>query len=400
MAPVSANRSRDLLRGNVLVLSLVSLLNDVASEMIYPLLPYFLTTTLGAGPAVLGAIEGAAESASSLLKVAAGWFSDRFGRLPLVKAGYGIAASVRPLLALVTAPWQVLAVRLSDRFGKGIRSAPRDALLAESVPPERRGAAFGIHRAADHLGAAIGPLIATALLLLWPGNLRRIFLIAAIPGLLGAALVWRVREARHAPVVSDGPREALAAPFDGAFLRYLAVLVLFTLGNATDAFLLLRATDLGVPIAAVPVLWTVHHLAKTALSLPGGLLADRLGPRRAIAAGWLVYAVTYAAFAFATDAWQVWALFIVYGFFHGLTEAPEKALVAGLAPEGRRGAAFGAYHAAIGIAALPASVAFGLLWTRFGAPVPFLVGAGLALAAALLLPLSLPRAGRPAPGSA
>lgn len=384
-------RVRDLLRGNVLWLSLVSLLNDTASEMIYPLLPFFLTTTLGASATALGIIEGAADSASSLVKLLGGWVSDRFGRRPLVTTGYGIAGAVRPALAAVTAPWQVLVLRLTDRFGKGIRSAPRDALLAESVAPERRGAAFGLHRAADHLGAAIGPLLASALLLLWPGELRRVFLIAAIPGLVAAALVvWKVRETHppHATARARFPGDDARAAFDPAFARFLFILVVFTLGNATDAFLLLRAADLGVPIAAVPILWAVHHVAKSALSVPGGMMADRIGPRRAIAAGWLVYALTYGGFAVAGAAWQAWVLFVVYGAFHALTEAPEKALVARMAPDGRSGAAFGAYHAAIGVAALPASLVFGVLWDRFGPGVPFLVGAGLALLAALLLPLS------------
>jgi MFS family permease len=386
---VSGARVRDLLRGNVLWLSLVSLLNDTASEMIYPLLPFFLVTTLGAGTAVLGAIEGAAESASSLVKLIGGWFSDRFGRRPLVTAGYGIAGAVRPILALSTAPWHVLALRLGDRFGKGIRSAPRDALLAESVAANRRGTAFGIHRAADHLGAAIGPLIAAALLLAWPGQIRRVFAIAAIPGIVGALLVvWKVRETHTTAGEQPRAPEHSGAPFDPAFFRYLAVLLLFTLGNASDAFLLLRASELGVPMAAVPLLWSVHHVGKSLLSVPGGMFADRLGPRRAIAGGWLVYAAVYAAFAFAGEAWHAWALFVVYGIFHALTEAPEKALVAALAPAGRRGAAFGAYHGAIGVAALPASMIFGLLWARFGPAVPFLTGAALALAATLLLPIT------------
>jgi MFS family permease len=386
---VSGARVRDLLRGNVLWLSLVSLLNDTASEMIYPLLPFFLVITLGAGTAVLGAIEGAAESASSLVKLIGGWFSDRFGRRPLVTAGYGIAGAVRPILALSTAPWHVLALRLGDRFGKGIRSAPRDALLAESVAANRRGTAFGIHRAADHLGAAIGPLIAAALLLAWPGQIRRVFAIAAIPGIVGALLVvWKVRETHTTAGEQPRAPEHSGAPFDPAFFRYLAVLLLFTLGNASDAFLLLRASELGVPMAAVPLLWSVHHVGKSLLSVPGGMFADRLGPRRAIAGGWLVYAAVYAAFAFAGEAWHAWALFVVYGIFHALTEAPEKALVAALAPAGRRGAAFGAYHGAIGVAALPASMIFGLLWARFGPAVPFLTGAALALAATLLLPIT------------
>jgi MFS family permease len=402
-------RIADTVRGNVLWLSLVSLLNDAASEMIYPLLPFFLVGTLGAGPAFLGVVEGIAESTSSFVKLASGWFSDRFRRRkPLVAVGYGVAAAVRPVIALATAPWHVLGIRFADRLGKGVRTAPRDALLAESVDPAVRGRAFGVHRAADHAGAFIGPLLASGLLLMLANDLRLVFALAAIPGVLALLVVLlKVRDvpplaatasaktttvARRAARITTNPRSSdpdRATP--PGFRRYLIVLALFTLGNATDAFLLLRAGDLGVPLAAIPLLWGAHHLAKSAFSVPGGALADRFGPRATIAAGWLVYAATYVAFAFATAAWQVWALFLVYGLFYGLTEAPEKALVAGLATEGRRGAAFGAFHFTIGITALPASLLFGLLWNAYGAPVAFLTGAALALAAALLLPLVVPR---------
>ncbi|HEX2092703.1 MAG TPA: MFS transporter [Longimicrobiaceae bacterium] len=385
-----------LLRGNVLWLSVVSLLNDAASEMIYPLLPIFLTVTLGAGPALLGAIEGVAESASSLLKLLGGWVSDRWGRRrALVAWGYGIAAVGRPLIGLAAAPWQVLAVRFADRLGKGLRTAPRDALLAESVEPDRRGTAFGIHRAADHAGAVVGPLLATGILLLLPGQVRTVFLLAAVPGLLTLLVVlWKVRD--PAPTVAPSlPGETPLRPslreLGPAFPRYLAVLVLFTLGNSTDAFLLLRAQQLGVAVALVPLLWTVLHLSKATWSVVGGVVADRWGARRAIVAGWGVYAAVYAGFAAATDAWHAWALFAVYGLFFGLTEAPEKALVARLAPPGLHGRAFGTYHFAIGLAALPASLLFGALWAGFGARAAFLTGAGIALASALLLLLALPR---------
>jgi MFS family permease len=440
----------DTVRGNVLWLSLVSLLNDAASEMIYPLLPFFLVGTLGAGPAFLGVVEGIAESTSSFVKLASGWFSDRFRqRKPLVAVGYGVAAAVRPVIALATAPWHVLVIRFADRLGKGVRTAPRDALLAESVDAAVRGRAFGVHRAADHAGAFFGPLLASGLLLLLANDLRLVFALAAIPGALALLVVLlKVRDiaplgaaaptpttkdpiAPRAGAVDDPetppastPRTASTqdpiAPRAGAvddpdfppestprkappvprvsrdagttaFRRYLMVLALFTLGNATDAFLLLRAGDLGVPLAAIPLLWGAHHVAKSAFSVPGGALADRFGARATIVAGWLVYAATYVAFAFATATWQVWALFLVYGLFYGLTEAPEKALVAGLAADGRRGAAFGAFHFTIGITALPASVLFGLLWHAYGAPAAFLTGAALALAAALLLPLVVPR---------
>lgn len=383
---------RGLLGGNVLWLSVVSLLNDAASEMIYPLLPLFLTGVLGAGPAFLGLIEGVAESASSLLKLAGGWVADRTGRRrALVAWGYGIAAVGRPLIGLAAAPWQVLAVRFADRLGKGLRTAPRDALLAESVEPERRGTAFGIHRAADHAGATVGPLLAAGLLLLFPGQLRLVFLLALVPGLLTVAtLLLRVRETPRATAQpgTAPPRPGLRK-LGPAFPRYLAVLALFTLGNSTDAFLLLRAQQLGVPVAAIPLLWGALHVSKSLWSVPGGALADRFGPRRAIVAGWAWYAAVYLGFALAAAEWHAWALFLAYGLFFGLTEAPEKALVARLAPADARGRAFGSYHFAVGVAAFPASVVFGLLWEGYGARTAFFFGAGLALAAAALLPLAL-----------
>jgi MFS family permease len=382
--------SRRVFSGNVLWLSVVSLFTDLSSEMIYPLLPFFLTNILRAGPAFLGLVEGIAETTSSLLKLASGWFSDRLGqRKSLVLIGYGIASFARPLVAIATAPWQVLAVRFSDRVGKGIRTAPRDALIADSVDPGQRGAAFGYHRAADHAGAVLGPLAAAAVLLWKPGQYRLVFALAAVPALLSIlVLAARVRD------VGEGapPAKAQFQGFRGLgrrFYLFLAILLVFTLGNATDAFLLLRAQQLGVPLALIPILWAAFHVSKMSWSIIGGRLADRIGPRPAIVSGWLVYAVTYAAFIFATRAWHAWALFLFYGLFYGLTEAPEKALVAAAAPVDRRGAAFGAYHFSVGLAALPASLLFGVLWQQVSSAAAFATGAALALAAAaglLLLP--------------
>jgi MFS family permease len=380
---------RGLLRGNVLWLSLVSLLNDSASEMIYPLLPLFLVGTLGAGAAFIGVIEGVAESASSLLKLVSGRVSDRVRRRrPLVVAGYGLACAVRPLIALATLPWHVLAIRFTDRLGKGARSAPRDALIAESVPAHVRGRAFGVHRAADNAGAVLGPLLAAVLLIHYADRLRIVFAFAIVPGILVMLALLKVREDRPPAVRTEptGPTQP-DAPFPQrrAFHRYLGILALFTLGNATDAFLLLRASALGMAEVAIPLLWGLHNVSKMVWSVPGGALADRVGPRRAIVAGWTVYSLTYAGFAFANSQWHVWALFFFYGLFYGLTEAPEKALVVQLAPPTRRGSTLGAFHATIGFVALPSSVLFGLIWQRFGAPSAFLTGAGLALTAAMLL---------------
>ncbi len=416
--PAQSGSWRSLVYGNVGWLSLVSLLNDAASEMIYPLLPLFVTRYLGAGPAFLGLLEGAADSASSLLKLAGGRISDRaHRRKPLVGWGYAIAAFVRPLIALATAGWHVLAVRLADRVGKGIRTAPRDALLAESVTPERRGVAFGIHRGADHAGAVLGPLIATLFLLAFPNALRPLFAVSLLPGLIAVAVVTlRVRErafqssaagtAAEAPA-QPPPEPELEAGDDAAdatsprshaqgFHRYLLVLLLFTLGNASDAFLLLRAQQLGVAIALLPLLWGAFHVSKMAWSVPGGAMADRIGPRPAILAGWSVYAAVYAGFAFAAVPWHVWALFLAYGLFYGLTESPEKALVARFASSTRRGSAFGAYHFAVGLAALPASLVFGEIYQHVSAQAAFLYGAAVALLAALLFLVIVPRSPHPA----
>lgn len=391
-APPNSSRPslRDIVRGNVLWLSIVSLFTDMSSEMIYPLLPIFLTQTLGAGPAFLGVVEGVAETTASMFKLASGWFSDRVGkRKPVVLVGYGIASAVRPLISIATAPWHLLAIRFSDRVGKGIRTAPRDALLADSVDPSVRGAAYGFHRGADHAGAVLGPLIASGLLLLMPGRYRLVFGLAAIPAILSVlVLAFRVKDSTIAKEAVSTTRFAGFRGLNGEFRWLLAVVVLFTLGNATDAFLLLRAQQLGVSIAMIPLLWAALHVSKMAFSVPGGMLADRLGPRRAIMCGWLLYAVVYAAFARASTAWHVWALFLVYGLFFGLTEAPEKSLVATLAPADARGSAFGAYHFAVGVAALPASVIFGLLWQRFGAETALFTGAAIAIAATLLFLVS------------
>jgi MFS family permease len=386
---------RGAIRGNVLWLSVVSLLTDLSSEMIYPLLPFFLTT-LGAGAAFLGVIEGVAESTASMLKLASGWFSDRIGkRKPLVVAGYSIASIARPLVGLATAPWHVLLVRFADRIGKGIRTAPRDALLADSVDASVRGAAYGFHRAADHTGAVLGPLVASAILYLGLGGYRSVFLLAAIPAALSViVLLARVREVEVARASVPVARFEGFRGLPPSLRRFLLVITVFTLGNATDAFLLLRAQQLGVDIAMIPLLWAALHVSKVVWSVPGGMLADRVGARPAIVAGWLLYALIYTAFGMATSAWHVWALFLAYGLFYGLTEAPEKAMIAALAPADRRGAAFGAYHFAIGIAALPASIIFGLLWQNFGAATALFTGAFVALAATLLL-LATPRSALP-----
>ena len=378
---------RPRLGRNVLALGVVSFLTDVSSEMIYPLLPVFLTVVLGADAAFVGAIEGAAETTAALLKLASGWWSDRVRRRkPLVVIGYAIASIARPLVAIAQSATQVLAIRVSDRVGKGIRNAPRDALIAESVDPSIRGRAFGFHRAMDNAGGVLGPLIAFAVLTWHFAELRTVFWLAAIPAVLSViVLIAFVRDVPRAAVEPTPGSTGLdlTQPMGARFWKVLGVIFLFTLGNSTDAFLLLRANQLGVPVALAPILWAALHVVKTASNVPGGVLSDRVGRRPTLIAGWLLYAVVYFGFARASVAWQAWALFAVYGVFFGLTEGSERALVADMVSLERRGTAFGWYNLAIGLGALPASLLFGVVWDRASAPAAFVMGASLALAASV-----------------
>jgi MFS family permease len=388
-----ADPKRPRLGRNVVALGAVSFLTDVATEMTYPLIPIFLATVLGASATYVGTIEGAAETTAALLKFASGWWSDRVARRkPLVLAGYALASVVRPLIGIAQSAVQVLGIRLADRVGKGIRTSPRDALIADSVDPAIRGRAFGFHNAADNLGAVLGPLLAFAFLR-WEGlPLRTVFLLTAIPGALAVlTLIFGVREVpRTAPPKKEG-EIGLKASLGGRFWAYLGVLLLFTLGNSTDAFLLLRAGQLGVATSLIPILWALLNLVKAVSNTPGGILSDRIGRKPLIAAGWLVYAGVYFLFGHASQTWQAWALFAVYGVYFGLTEGVEKALVADLVPKNRRGAAFGWYNLAIGIGALPASLLFGALWDRWGSATAFNFGALLALAAAVGVVIVVPR---------
>lgn len=396
-AAPSPTPARHSLGRNVVALAAVSFFTDVSSEMIYPLLPVFLTATIGASAGMLGAIEGAAETTASLLKLASGWWSDRARRRkPLVVFGYTLAAIARPLIAVTQTAGQVLAIRLTDRLGKGIRNSPRDALIAESVHPSIRGRAYGFHRAADHAGAVFGPLAAFVLIQWFAFDVRSVFWLAAVPGALAVLTVIAfVREparpplahgasAEYAPAAVKNPAAAAEnASLPRAFWSYLAVILLFTLGNSTDAFLLLRARQLGVSVALLPILWAALHVVKSAASTPGGALSDRIGRAPTLIAGWIVYVVAYIGFAFATAAWHAWLLFAVYGLYFALTEPTERALVADFVPAARRGTAFGWFHLTVGIGTLPASVIFGLVWDTAGAHAAFLMGAALALLAAL-----------------
>ncbi|WP_136523395.1 MFS transporter [Geomonas ferrireducens] len=382
--------------GNVLILGLVSFFTDVSSEMIYPLLPLFLTGVLGAGPVFLGAIEGVAESTASFLKLISGIVSDRVrSRKGLVLSGYAISSLMRPLIGSAGTPLTVLLIRTGDRVGKGLRTSPRDALIADSVEPAMRGKAYGFHRSMDHAGALVGPLIATFLLAYFISDLRQLFWLAGIPGIAAVLLIiWKVQETRQ--VLQPRRRLHLTALPAGPLRRYLLILFLFTLGNSSDAFLLLKAGAVGTPAYRLPLLWAFFHLVKMLSTMPFGALSDRIGRRSVIVAGWCVYALSYLGFGLAGSEVEIWLLFALYGIFFGLTEGVEKAFVADLAREAEVGAAFGWFHFAVGAGALPASLLFGSIWQLEGGAAPFLFGASLSAVAAILL-VTVVKAPSPSP---
>ncbi|MBX7171573.1 MAG: MFS transporter [Pyrinomonadaceae bacterium] len=379
---------------NVWALSFVSLLNDTSSEIIYPLLPTFLALSLGASPLAIGAIEGIAETTASILKLFSGYLSDRLNsRKSLVFIGYALASVTRPFLAFVSNWEQVLFVRLTDRVGKGIRGAPRDALLAAEVPHEKRGLAFGFNRAADHLGAVFGPIIASILLWIYARNpdnptvseYQNVFLLASIPIVFGLfVIIFFVKEDGESEIKQTAPKFSLKE-FDANFKRFLLVIALFTLSNSSDAFLLLRARDAGISPPLLPILWMFLHLSKVISSLIGGSLSDKFGRKKLIFSGWVLYALVYLGFAFVSEAWQAWTLFLIYGIYFGLTEGAEKALVADLVSQEKRGTAFGLYNLAFGVTVFPASLLLGGIWNWFGASAAFIFSAGLSILAAIFL---------------
>lgn len=371
---------------NVIAAGMVSLFTDISSEMIVPVLPLFLTMVLGAPVAAVGLIEGVAESTASVLRVFAGWLSDRSGRRkPLILLGYGLSNLTKPLLALSAAWPQVLAIRFLDRAGKGIRGAPRDALLADSVAPSVRGRAFGFHRSMDTTGAAIGPLLAAATLALTGGNPRAVFWLAAIPGLVAIAIaVAFLRDRPVPPKDATAPRlgfRDLGRPF----ALFTGVAFVFSLGNSSDAFLILRAQDVGMPVAVIPLAYFAFNTLYAVFATPAGILSDRIGRRPLLATGFAVFALVYAGFAVAPSAIAAGGLFLVYGLYYALTDGVARALVADLVPSSLRATAMGTFSTATGLALLPASVIAGVLWQSVGPWAPFAYGAVTASLAALLL---------------
>ena len=370
---------------NVVILGFVSLFTDISSEMLYPVIPLFLTVVLNAPMSVIGLIEGLAESSASLLKMASGWWSDRVGRRqPFVVWGYSLSAISKPLLALAASWHLVLVSRLIDRVGKGIRTSPRDAMIAASCDPDARGKAFGLHRAMDTIGAFIGPLLAVLFLSVFEFSYRTIFVIAFIPAALGvASLAFLNRETPRAVPAAAGPQGR--GPLSGDLKRFVLIFGVFALGNSSDVFLLLKAKQVGLSANAVLMTYVFYNFIYAAAATPAGWLSDRLSRRTLMIGGLGVFAVVYTGFAFATSGLAIWALFALYGVYAAATEGVSKALVADLSTPENRGTAMGLLHAVQGILAFAASAVAGLLWTHISPAAPFLYGAACAAAAAGLL---------------
>jgi len=380
-------RSLFKLHPAVIFLGIASLLNDLSSEILYPLLPIFLTTYLGASVASVGIIEGIAETTASLLKLYSGYLSDKIGKKKaLTVIGYSISNLTRPLIGLVNSWALVLLFRFTDRVGKGIRTSPRDAIVASVSDESTRGKAFGFHRSMDNLGALLGALTGFLLLKVAGLDIRTIFLLVLIPGILAVlSVVLGVKNVDKGIPDSNKKISLSFKPFDAKFKKYILILGLFTLGNSSDAFLLLKAKECGLADAYIPLVWMALSLIRTVFSTPAGMLSDRVSRKRIIVVGWSIYSIVYILFAYSTKVWHIWALFCIYGFYYALTEGVEKALVADMVREELRGTAYGIYNFVVGIVALPSSVICGFLWQRFGSVYALGFGALLAFAASVLL---------------
>lgn len=389
-APQIAGVSR-----NVFALGITSFFADVSGEMIYPLVPIFLTTVLGAPVAAVGLIEGVAEATASIVKVVSGLWSDHIGRrMPLVLGGYGIAAVAKLLLAVAFGWPIVLLARFVDRFGKGFRGSPRDALIAESAVPQQRGRAFGFHRSMDTAGAVIGPLLALLLVALLSNRLRLVFAIAVIPGALSVLALSLVREPKRGVPDKTKGAEGISFSLKGLNRRltlFVVASLIFALGNSSDVFLILRAKGLGLSTTAVVLAYVLYNFVYMGAALPAGIVSDRQGRRNVFVGGLLLFALVYAGFALAHQGLLVWPLFAVYGLYIALTDGVSKAFITDLVPKERRATILGAYGSLTGAAAFIASVAAGLLWDHVSEAAPFALGAGAAAAAAVLMLVVLPQ---------
>jgi MFS family permease len=384
---------------NVLLLSVVSLFTDLSSEMVYPVVPLFLADTLGVPASIIGIIEGFAEATASIFKWVSGVLSDRLGRRkPFCLAGYGLAALTKPLLATAYSWPMVLCARVLDRFGKGLRGSPRDALIADSTPPELRGRAFGFHRSGDSIGAVGGPLLAVLLLFVLHGNYRTIFLIAFIPGLLSTFLILPVRD-RVTPAVRRTFFSLAVARNNQSLRRFLLITLLFAVGNSSDMFLILRAKQLGAGSMTTILLFTFCNLLNVLSSFPAGNLSDRFGRKGILALGFFLFSGIYLAFGTVTSVWPLWILFGAYGVYLGLTDGVSKALVVDLAPSQQRGSALGLQAAIAGIAALPASMIAGMLWQKISPGAALMYGAVMSAIAGILMLLFNVKRGIPGPST-
>ncbi len=381
---------------NVFFLGVVSFLNDVSSEMIFTLVPLFLSNILGAATTVIGLVGGLSESFDALFRVFSGWFSDRIGkRKSLALAGYSISTAAKPFMHLASTWGIVLGVRFSDRVGKGVRTSSRDALIADSVSPRERGKSFGLHRAMDTSGAVLGLAIAAIIIYFVQGgsmelsleSYRWLVLIGTIPAVAAVIVLARfVREKATTPSAGTASRPRfnpfrLIAGFDIRFKIFLVVMTLFTLGNSSDFFVILRAQNMGASVFNITLMLVLFNATYAAVSMPAGRLSDRLGRRRVIAMGWGIYALVYLGFAMASELWQIWVLFAGYGVYYGIVEGTARAFVADLVPAEKRGTAYGLYHGTVGITLLPASLIAGWLWQTYSPQTPFFFGAALAAAA-------------------
>jgi len=383
------------LNPNVFFLGIVSLLTDVSSEMIFTLVPLFLFNVLRIGTPVIGLIGGLTEGADALLRIFGGWLSDRIGKRKILAVlGYSISTIAKPFMYLATSWGSVLAVRFGDRVGKGIRTSPRDALVADSVSAGERGKGFGLHRAMDTFGAVLGLVIAAVIVYLVQGGeltlslqtYQWVVLVGVVPAVLAVlVLLFFVREQRKPSSSDIGSQVSFkgVGGFDTRFKLFLAIMAVFTLGNSSDFFVILRAQDLGSSVIYVVLMLVVFNFAYAATSLPAGVLSDRLGRRRVITLGWFIYVLVYLGFALASELWQVWLLFACYGVYYGVVEGVARAFVADLVPEEKRGTAYGLYHGVVGLTLLPASLIAGWLWQAYSPAAPFYFGAGLAFIAML-----------------
>jgi len=379
---------------NVFFLGIVSLLTDISSEMIFTLVPLFLSNVLGATTTIIGLVGGLSDSTDAIFRIFSGWSSDKIGRRKLLAVvGYTLSTVIKPFMYLANTWGAVLAIRFGDRVGKGIRSSPRDALLASSVLPHERGKGFGFHRAMDTTGAALGLILAAIIIYLVQGgglelslkSYQRLVLVGTIPAVLGVIVLFIfVREKRGEEGLGDGLKTGASTAkggFDIRFKIFLAIMAVFTLGNSSDFFLILRAQNLEVPLVQVTLMLALFNATYAVTSLPMGMLSDRLGRRRVISLGWFIYGLVYLGFALASSIWLAWLLFAFYGIYYGIVEGVAKAFIADLVPEGRRGTAYGLYQGVTGLMLLPASLIAGWLWEALNPSAPFYFGAGLAFLA-------------------